>query len=128
VRATTEEAWAARADVRFARSFVPDLPRDSYVLTHNPGMFHLWGANAGQMALIVQNPPYLRFLMDRYPGGVYVHWNFWCNVSDPVQQAICRKAIAVNPIVSIREYRERNQHYVLYRMSAERQSGGSGSQ
>ena len=28
VRATTEEAWAARADVRFARSFASELPRE----------------------------------------------------------------------------------------------------
>lgn len=126
VRATTEEAWAARADVRFARSLAPELPRNSYVLTQNPGMFHLWGTNAGQMSLIVRNPAYLRFLIDRYTGGVYVHWNFWCNVSDPVQQALCRDAIAANPVELIREYRERDQHFGLYRMRIRRpESGGS---
>ena len=64
VRATTEEAWAARADVRFARSFASELPANSYVLTHNPGMFHLWRINAGQMSAIATNPAYLNFLAE----------------------------------------------------------------
>ena len=65
VRATTEEAWAARADVRFAQSFAREIPRNSYVLTHNPSMFHLWGVNAGQMSLVISNPDYVRFLAER---------------------------------------------------------------
>src|SRR4029077_4575071 len=85
VRATTEEAWAARADVAFAASVAAQLPADSYVLTQNPGMFHLWGVNAGQMSRAVANPAYARVLATRYPGGLYVHWNFWCNVDDPTQ-------------------------------------------
>jgi hypothetical protein len=117
VRATTEEAWAARADVRFARSFASDLPGNSYVLTHNPGMFHLWGVNAGQMSLVMANPDYVAFLASRYTGGVYLHWNFWCNVDDPVQQAFCRNAMAMHPADLVREYRERDQRYALYRIT-----------
>jgi hypothetical protein len=117
VRATTEEAWAARADVRFARSFASELPRNAYVLTHNPGMFHLWGVNAGQMSRIVPNPGYLDFLARRYAGGVYLHWNFWCNVDDPVQQEFCRQAMAAAPFEIVREYRERDQRYALYRIT-----------
>jgi hypothetical protein len=115
VRATSEEAWAARADVRFARSLVPDLRGNSYVLTHNPGMFHVWGINAGQMSLIATNPRYLDHLAARYAGGVYLHWNFWCNVQDPIQQAFCRSALAIGPVETVREYRERDQRYALYR-------------
>ena len=36
------------------------------MLTHNPGMFHVWGVNAGQMSLIVTNPAYLDYLAKRY--------------------------------------------------------------
>lgn len=115
VRATTEEAWAARADVRFARSFVPEVRGNAYVLTHNPSMFHIWGVNAGQMSSIVTNPRHLDFLRLRYAHGVYLHWNFWCNVPDPVQQGFCRQAIEANPVEAVREYREREQRYVLYR-------------
>ena len=116
VRATTEEGWAARADVRFARLFAQELPRNSYVLTHNPGMFHLWGVNAGQMAQVVANPAYVSLLGRRYTGGIYLHWNFWCNAQDPAQQEVCRKAMATGPAEIIKEYSERDQRYAFYRM------------
>jgi 4-amino-4-deoxy-L-arabinose transferase-like glycosyltransferase len=116
VRATTEEAWAARADMRFARSLVADLPGNSYVLTHNPGMFHVWGINAGQMSLLAADPAYLNHLAARYAGGIYLHWNFWCNVQDPVQQQFCRNALATRPVETVREYRERDQRFALYRL------------
>jgi hypothetical protein len=115
VRATTEEAWAARADVRFAKSFASGLSDNSYVLTHNPGMLHVWGINAGQMSLVVANPSYLDFLAARYAGGVYLHWNFWCNVQDRVQQEFCRKALEIKPVEIVREFRERDQRYAIYR-------------
>jgi len=114
VRATTEEAWAARADVRFAESLVPELRGNSYVLTQNPGMFHGWGVNAGQMSLIVTNPMHLHFLATRYE-RVYLHWNFWCNVQDPVQQGFCKSALDGKPVELVREYRERGQRFALYR-------------
>jgi hypothetical protein len=117
VRATTEEAWAARADVRFAQMFVRDLPRNSYVLTHNPGMFHLWGVNAGQTSMVASNPAYAQFLAQRYRGGIYLHWNFWCNVQDPAQQEICRQALALAPAELIRDYRERGQRFAFYRLN-----------
>jgi hypothetical protein len=118
VRATTQEAWAARADVRFAKSFVPELPRNSYVLTHNPGMFHVWGVNAGQMSLIASNSAYLTYLADRYAGGVYLHWNYWCNVQDPVQRDFCQRALEGAPARVVREYRERDQRFAMYRLEA----------
>jgi hypothetical protein len=116
VRATTEEAWAARADVRFAQSFASEIPRNSYVLTHNPSMFHLWGVSAGQMSLVTSNPAYLRFLAQHYSGGLYLHWNFWCNAQDQTQQEVCRKAFSIVPVDVAKEYRERDQHFVFYHM------------
>ena len=117
VRATTEEAWAARADVRFARMFASELPSNSYVLTHNPGMFQTWGYSAGQLPLIVQNPAYVRYLSSRYPGGVFVHWNFWCNVQDPVHPEFCRRALDLGTVELVREYRARDQRFALYRIT-----------
>jgi hypothetical protein len=116
VRATTEEAWAARADVRFAQVFASEIPRNSYVLTHNPSMFHLWGVSAGQMSLVTSNPAYVQFLAQRYRGGLYLHWNFWCNTQDRTQQEICRKAFAMAPVEIAREYHERDQHFAFYLM------------
>ena len=116
VRATTEEAWAARADVSFAGSFVPELGPHAYVLTHNPGMFHVWGINAGQMSSIVTNPGQLDFLALRYR-EVYLHWNFWCNVQDDLQRSFCARAVATRPTELVREYRERSQRFAFYRFT-----------
>jgi hypothetical protein len=116
VRATTEEAWAARADVRFARTVAAQLPADSYVITQNPGMFQVWGVSAGQMSRVVATPGYAALLARRYSGGIYVHWNFWCNVDDPVQQAMCRRTMALGPTELVTEQRERDQRYAFYRL------------
>jgi uncharacterized membrane protein YecN with MAPEG domain len=123
VRATTEEAWAARADVRFAESFVPSLPANSYVLTHNPGMFHIWGVNAGQMSAVVDSPARLQFLALRYAGGVYLHWNFWCNVNDPVQVGYCHRALSLAPVQTVSEHRERDQRFGFYRFDVSAVTG-----
>jgi hypothetical protein len=88
IRSTGEEAWGARADVEFARMVARDLPRNSFVLTHNPGMFHLWGITAGQASIASSEAGYAaNVLAPRYAGGVFFHWNFWCNVTDPLQQS-----------------------------------------
>jgi len=115
VRTTEDSAWASRADVRFARSLAPGLRGNSYVLTQNPGMFQLWGVNAGQMSLAATNPALLDDLAARFTDGVYLHWNFWCSVQDPVQQQICTKVLGLRAARPVREYRERDQHYILYR-------------
>jgi hypothetical protein len=117
MRATTEEAWAARADVRYAREFARQLPAHAYVLTQNPSMFHVWGINAGQMSLVTTNPLYLTYLRLRHPGAVYVHWNYWCNAPDQVQQEYCRRALAAAPVEMVGSYQERDQRFAFYRMA-----------
>jgi hypothetical protein len=116
VRATTEEAWAARTDVRFARSVARGFPANAYVLTHNPGMFQVWGVNAGQMSLVATNPNYLEYLSSRYAGGVYLHWNFWCNVEDPTQRGFCRKVLDLGPVEVAAKHLERDQVFVFYKI------------
>jgi hypothetical protein len=117
VRTTGEEAWSARADVEFARSFAENLPRNSIVLTHNPNMFHLWGRSAAQASIAMTEPDYVsHVLLPRYAGGVFFHWNFWCDVADPVQQSFCTGVLARFPHTLLREYRERDYRYALYRL------------
>ena len=103
VRSVGEEAWAARADVSFARSAASSLPANSVVLTHNPNMFHLWGQSAAQASLAAGNPGYAKnILAPRYAGGLFFHWNFWCNVADPVQQSFCTDLLDRFPHALIR--------------------------
>jgi hypothetical protein len=125
VRAVGEEAWGARADVAFAKEFSRTLPPNSYVLTHNPNMFHVWGVNAGQASLASSDVTYVtEVLSARYAGGVYFHWNFWCNVADPVQQSFCSGILARFPHQVVREYQERTYTYGLYRLDIARRPEG----
>ena len=117
VRATGEEAWGSRADVAFAREFVQSLPPNAIVLTQNPAMFQVWGINAAQMSIAETDRPYVDHqLFDRYSGGVFLHWNFWCNVADPTQVAFCHSVLDGFAHELVVERRERNYRYALYRL------------
>ncbi|HJR60148.1 MAG TPA: glycosyltransferase family 39 protein [Vicinamibacterales bacterium] len=117
VRSLGEESWAARADVAVARDFAATIPRNAIVLTHNPGMFLLWGVNAAQVGIAYGEEPYVReFVARRYPGGVYFHWNFWCNVDDPRQIKFCDEILERYPADLVREHRDRSYRYALYRL------------
>jgi Dolichyl-phosphate-mannose-protein mannosyltransferase len=125
VRAVGEEAWAARADVEFAKAVARDLPANAIVLTHNPSMFHVWGTSAAQLSIAAQEPEYVRReLARRYAGGVYLHWNYWCNVTDPLQVRFCHDALAHFNGNVVREHRERDYRFIFYRVSTERVKPG----
>jgi hypothetical protein len=116
VRATGEEAWGARADVKYAREFAAKLPPNSFVLTHNPSMFHLWKTAAAQMSMVTTDRGHVDQLFNRYTGGVYLHWNFWCNVPDRLQNSFCRAAMDTFAHDAIDTRRERDYQYILYRL------------
>jgi 4-amino-4-deoxy-L-arabinose transferase-like glycosyltransferase len=117
-REVGEEAWAARADVTYARQFAQQLPANSVVLTHNPSLFHVWGISASQLSLAKVAPAYLSSqYFDRFTGGVYLHWNFWCNVNDDVQTRFCHEALAGFPSEVVASARERTYQYRLYRLT-----------
>ena len=122
VRAVGEEAWAARADIAFSERVAARLPRNAIVLTHNPSVFHVMGHNAAQLSLATESNYVEEVLMPRYRGGVFLHWNFWCNVSDPVQQEFCTSALGRFPHSLVEEYRERDYRYAFYRLE-ERSTG-----
>jgi hypothetical protein len=119
VRSGSDTAWAARADVEFARSFARKLPPDAYVLTHNPGMFQVWGVNAGQMSFVADAGELDR-LGARFGGGVYLHWNYWCNTEDRVHRALCAKVRALRPASPVAERRAGDQFFSFYRMGIAR--------
>jgi hypothetical protein len=116
VRSSVDTAWAARADVNFAQSLVKDLPADAYVLSQNPGMFQVWGVSAGQISLALSRKR-LDELAARHHGGLYFHWNFWCNVPDPVQRGFCTQLRALDPGDLVRDHVERGQRFALYRLT-----------
>jgi hypothetical protein len=80
-------------------------------------MFHVWGVSAGQMSLAATEPAFLDNLDRRYPGGVYLHWNFWCTIPDPVQREYCTRTLALRSSDVVREHRERDRVFALYRLN-----------
>jgi hypothetical protein len=116
VRATTDSASAARADVEFAKSFAAQLPTGAYVLTHTPAMFQVWGVDAGQMSLAT-DPGFLDRIAASATGGVYLHWNYWCNTQDPVHQALCARIRNLGPVELAGESRAVGQRFAFYRMT-----------
>lgn len=117
VRAEGEEAWAARVDVAFARRLVACLPENSMVLTHNPSLFLLAGKNAAQMSLVTTEKPYVDdHLFARYDGGVFLHWNYWCNVPDPLQSGFAETVLDLYVSTLVTNHSVRNFTFALYRL------------
>jgi 4-amino-4-deoxy-L-arabinose transferase-like glycosyltransferase len=115
--AVGEEAWAARADHLYARTMADALPPRSIVFTHNPNMFLFWGRSAAQASILAgQDERGLAGLKARFPGGVFFHYNFWCNVDDPLQQSFCRKILEKFPHTEVTRFAERTYVYTLYRL------------
>ncbi len=116
VRAVTQEAWAARADVHYAKEMAQLLPEESVVLTHNPNMFLMWGYSAAQASLATEHRAEFRRFFHRYKGGVYFHYNFWCNVDDPLQNSFCENILNRYDATEVASYAKRNYRYALYRI------------
>ena len=117
VRTIGEEACQARADHRYAQEMAELLPEDSMVLTHNPNMFLLWGKSAAQAAIATNNEPLMEHFFQIYTGGVYFHYNYWCNTNDPREQAFCRNILDNYDHTALAEYTERGYTFVLYRLN-----------
>ena len=120
VRAVGEEAWGSRTDVEFAHTVAATVPSDGYLFSHNPNMFHVLGTSSAQTGIAVDRPGYVRGLLERYRGGVYFHWGFWCNVQDDVQRDLCRQVTETYDLEVVAERRHWYQHYLLYRVTGVR--------
>jgi hypothetical protein len=116
VRALTQEAWGARADHRFAKEMAEVVPDDAVILTHNPNMFLLWGKNAAQASLATEHPSYFKRFFYRYKGGVYLHYNFWCNVPDKLQNSFCTNILERYECTPVMSFSEQNYTYELYKV------------
>ncbi len=116
IRTVGQEAWAARFDHQYAWEFAKKMPNRSIVLTHNPNMFLLWGQSAIQSNVGLKDPELVRQLMERYPGQVYFHFNFWCNTERDPNRKLCEDLMAAYVMEEIATAQEQHYHYGLYRM------------
>ncbi len=116
VRSVGREAWEARADHDLVREMLEKVPERSTVLTHNPGMLHVMGQSAAQTSHAAYQPAKVDQFFRDFPGGVYFHFNFWCNVHDQVQNEFCTKVLETYPTQVIEERSAGMNRYVLYRL------------
>jgi len=117
IRVEGEEAWSSRYDHRYAKAFIEKIPRRSIVVTQTPSMFLLWGQGAVQSYAALNNPEVIRDLMNRYPGQVYFHQNYWCNCVEDPQWEICQGIRERYRLEKIAVAHEQNYTYGIYRMS-----------
>ena len=117
IRTIGEEANQSRADHKYARQMFEMLPENSLVLTHNPNMFLLWGGNAAQAAIATNNKQQINHFIEKYTGGVYFHFNYWCNVDSPREQAFCQNILDNYDHEVVVKYSERGYDYVLYQLT-----------
>jgi Dolichyl-phosphate-mannose-protein mannosyltransferase len=115
-RAIGRESWASRADHAAAVRMMAEVPQDGIVLSHNPGMIHVMGRSAAQASTVTYQPERVDDLFRRFPGGVYFHYNFWCNVDDSVQNEFCQQVLASYKTRVVLEESSGFYRYVLYRL------------
>ncbi|MBF0558875.1 MAG: glycosyltransferase family 39 protein [Nitrospirae bacterium] len=116
IRIIGEEACQARADHFYVQKMAAMLPDNSIVLTHNPNMFLLLGKNAAQAGAAYYDFRKMKSYYDRYKGGVYFHFNFWCNVDDPVQKSFCASMLDKYSHTKIAAWRDRSYDFILYKL------------
>jgi hypothetical protein len=119
VRATGEEAWGARMDYLYAKEFARMVPDNSLIITHNPNMFLIFGRSAAQSYLVFNNKNFVTSKLRQFRGGIYFHYNFWCNVNDPGQNKFCDYILDNLELELVKEYYERGYRYALYRVIAD---------
>jgi hypothetical protein len=115
-RAIGRESWASRADHAAALRMVAEVPGNGIVLSHNPGMIQAMGRSAAQTSIASYQPWRVDELFHRFPGGVYFHYNFWCNVDDPVQNEFCANVLATFKTRVVLEESAGFYRFVLYRL------------
>ena len=116
VSAEGEEAWASRKGHRYAEEFAELLPDNSIIFTHNPNIFLLRKKSAIQSSSETYNPGIIERYLERFRGGVYVHFNYWSNVTDPAQRGFTEIIFNRYNCKTIREYYYRNYKYGLYKV------------
>ena len=128
VRATTQEGWQCRYDHKYAEEFAIILPENSVILTHNPNMFHIWKKNALQASLATTEYNYVaNVLMNRFKGGVYFHYNYWCTIPNRVQNSFCEQIIERYDYKIIKEYQIQNYRFALCQLFKKKEPSSSQS-
>lgn len=94
------EACEARADVAWIRDAANALPDGVLVISSNPCVWNILGRNASQPGSVadrVQND--LAALQRQYPGGVFVHWDYWANAQADIAETLRQLVVSTKATV-----------------------------
>jgi Dolichyl-phosphate-mannose-protein mannosyltransferase len=81
------ESNEARADIDFAHEAATKLPRGSLVISNDPCIWNMLGRNAAQLHAVESLlRTQMREMARQYPGGIYLHWDYWVNIEDRLAQ------------------------------------------
>jgi len=117
IRSVRQEAWGARFDHNYSEIMANKIPAHSIILTHNPTIFLLFGQNATQASIALYEEDYIKQLFEQYTGGVYFHYNYWCNVDDLQQKAFCQNILNKYYHSQIMSFSEQKYKYKLFKLS-----------
>jgi hypothetical protein len=99
----SREASEAVADEKFVAKSARMLPEGSLVISHDPCMWQLQGINASQFFTIDHMVhEEMRELANQYPGGIYVHWDYWHNAEPEIAADTAKLLVATNAVEVVR--------------------------
>lgn len=82
IRNVQMQPQAARDSILFSDTYLKTLPPDSIVFSHVPSVPLLRERNAAIMHFIDNEEPSTRHFFERYSGGVYLDWTYWCATTE----------------------------------------------
>jgi hypothetical protein len=74
------ETNQGRADLEFIREAAAQLPTGSLIVSADPCVWAVLGRNSSQLMHVegmIRTD--LHELVNQYPGGIYLHWDYWVN-------------------------------------------------
>jgi hypothetical protein len=115
---TKGEGELCRMDREYAMEFAELLPPNSIIYTHNPNMFLINKKSAIQTSAETYQPGTIRQHLNRFRGGVYIHYNYWSDVSySDLQRQFTSNILERYDYKIIKEYYYKNHKYGLYRIT-----------
>ncbi|MBK8477970.1 MAG: glycosyltransferase family 39 protein [Opitutaceae bacterium] len=76
----SRESAEARADIDWIRETAVLLPTGSLVISPDPCVWSILGRNASQFGAVeTMVRTQMQELVNQYPGGIYLHWDYWVN-------------------------------------------------
>jgi 4-amino-4-deoxy-L-arabinose transferase-like glycosyltransferase len=115
---TKGESELCRMDRKYAIEFMDLLPRNSIIYTHNPNMFLINKLSAVQTSAETYKPGIIQQHLNRFKGGVYIHYNYWSDVPySDLQRQFTTNILEKYDYNIIKEYYYKNHKYGLYKIT-----------